>query len=61
MDIKPLYTEADYEEALNELMSFEAQGLLTPTDFFYIEVMIELLDAFNAKHDPKLWCEGHYK
>ncbi len=53
MDIKPVYTESDYQKVIIELMGFEAQGLLLPAEFLYIDIMSELLDAFNAKHGPK--------
>jgi hypothetical protein len=59
MNIKPLYTQADYQEVIIELMAYEAQGLLTPADFLNLEILAELADAFEAKHDPKHWYLQH--
>jgi hypothetical protein len=50
MDIRPLYTEADCHAVMVELMAFEAQGLLRGSELLYIDIMSELLDAFEAKH-----------
>jgi len=61
MHIKPLYTNADYQEVITELMAFEAQGLLMPAEFLYIDIMSELLEAFEAKHDPQRWYQQHCK
>ena len=61
MNIKPLYTKEDYQEVINELMAFEAQGLLAPAELFYIEIMCDLIEAFEAKNDPEHWCQGHCK
>ncbi|MDF2940783.1 MAG: hypothetical protein K0R66_1425 [Gammaproteobacteria bacterium] len=61
MNIKPIYTEVDYQEVLAELMAYEAQGMLAPDELFYIEVMTDLLEAFKTKHDPRHWDLLCYK
>jgi hypothetical protein len=58
MDIKPLYTKEDYEEAINELMAYEARGFLVADELSYVEVMSELLEAFETKNDPEYWHQG---
>ena len=63
MAIRPIYTEAEYREVILELMAFEAQGLLLPAEFLYIEIMSELLEAFDARHHPegcyRVHCKQH--
>jgi hypothetical protein len=59
MELKPIYTEIDYNEVLFELMALEAQGLLMPSETLYIEIMSELLDYFEVQHNPEYWYQQH--
>jgi hypothetical protein len=59
MELKPIYTEVDYKEVLFELMALEAYGLLMPSETLYIEIMSELLDYFEAQHNPEHWYHQH--
>jgi len=59
MDIHPLRTDTDYQHALTELMALESQGFFSAHELKYIEVLSELIEAFDAKHNPNHWCELH--
>ena len=59
MELKPIYTDVDYKQALFELMTLEAYGLLMPSEALYIEIMSELLESFEAQHDPEHWYQQH--
>lgn len=59
MELKPIYTEVDYRETLYELMALEAQGLLMSSETLYIEIMSELLEFFEAQHNPEHWYQQH--
>jgi HTH-type transcriptional regulator / antitoxin HigA len=51
MDIKPIKTEADYDEALRIVSPYfdqEPQAGTTEADHF--EIMVTLIEAYEAKH-----------
>ncbi|MGP3284147.1 helix-turn-helix domain-containing protein [Serratia bockelmannii] len=53
MNIKPIRTEQDYHEALNAVSPlFDAQPEPGTPEFDFMEVMVLLIEAYEAKHYP---------
>lgn len=51
MDIKPIHTKADYEEALQEVDALIDAQPVTPAGD-RLEVLLTLIEAFEKKYDP---------
>ncbi|MGO4746746.1 helix-turn-helix domain-containing protein [Serratia quinivorans] len=53
MNIKPIRTEQDYHEALNSISPlFDAQPEPGTPEFDFMEIMVLLIEAYEAKHYP---------
>ncbi|TNH04569.1 transcriptional regulator [Testudinibacter sp. TR-2022] len=53
MDIKPLRTEQDYQEALAIISPmFDHQPEIGSTEFDKMEILVLLIEAYEAKHYP---------
>lgn len=53
MEIRPIYTQADYKDALREVSAcFENEPEPGTPDGDRFEVMLTLLEAYEAKHFP---------
>ncbi|MCT8555340.1 transcriptional regulator [Glaesserella parasuis] len=53
MNIKPLRTEQDYQEALSLIEPFfDKEDELTQDELDYFDVMVTLIENYEAKHYP---------
>ncbi len=53
MNIKPIRTEQDYQEALKTVASlFDNQPKIGTPEFAHMEVMVLLIEAYEAEHYP---------
>ncbi len=53
MNIKPIRTKQDYQEALKTVASlFDNQPEIGTPEFNYMEVMVLLIEAYEAEHYP---------
>ena len=53
MDIRPIYTEADYNDALNKVSAyFDHEPELGTPDGDCFEVLLTLVEAYEAKSFP---------
>jgi HTH-type transcriptional regulator/antitoxin HigA len=53
MNIKPIRTEQDYQEALKAISPlFDNQPEIDTPEFDYMEVMVLLIEAYETKHHP---------
>ncbi|KMJ46244.1 transcriptional regulator [Xenorhabdus khoisanae] len=53
MNIKPIRTEQDYQEALKAIAPlFNNQPEIGTPEFDYMEVMVLLIEAYEAEHYP---------
>ncbi|MDX7988806.1 transcriptional regulator [Xenorhabdus sp. 12] len=53
MNIKPIRTEQDYQNALKTIAPlFENQPEIGTSEFDYMEIMVLLIEAYEAEHYP---------
>lgn len=53
MNIKPIKTEQDYQQALKEIEPyFDREEELTDDELDYFDVMITLIESYESKHYP---------
>ncbi|NNA97282.1 helix-turn-helix domain-containing protein [Pseudomonas gessardii] len=52
MNIRPIHTEQDYQEALKVSPLFDNEPEPGTPEGDYLEVMITLIEAYEAKHFP---------
>ncbi|WP_099122611.1 helix-turn-helix domain-containing protein [Xenorhabdus sp. KK7.4] len=53
MNIKPIKTELDYQEALKAIAPlFDNPPEMGTPEFDYMEVMVLLIEAYEAEHYP---------
>ncbi|MFZ7223395.1 helix-turn-helix domain-containing protein [Avibacterium avium] len=52
MNIKPIKTEQDYQQALAKIEPFFDKDILSEEETSYFEIMLTLIEKYEAEHYP---------